>query len=205
MFADLIEEGSWLEAIIENGDSRRSPAPKPDLRRMLVPLGPVAVFAASNFPLAFSTAGGDTASALAGGNTVIVKAHSAHPGTSALIAEAIIKAAKSTDMPDGVFSLLHGSGREVGQSLIQNPLLKAAGFTGSEKAGRILFDMASKISYRANKNPIKKKLTFFEGVHQLEKLEFALAVAQTQGDQEKSLSLRKKIVELGGNVEEPGT
>ena len=144
MFADLIEEGSWLEAVIENGDSKRSPVPKPDLRRMLVPLGPVAVFAASNFPLAFSTAGGDTASALAGGNTVIVKAHSAHPGTSALIAEAIIKAAKSTVMPDGVFSLLHGSGREVGQSLIQNPLLKAAGFTGSEKAGRILFDMASK-------------------------------------------------------------
>ena len=110
---------------------------------MLVPMGPVVVFAASNFPLAFSTAGGDTASALAGGNPVIVKAHSAHPGTSALVGSAIMEAAKKTNMPDGVFSLLHGSGKVVGQSLISHAGVKAAGFTGSQKAGRILFDLAN--------------------------------------------------------------
>ena len=144
MFANFIEEGSWLEASIEIADMDREPIPKPDIRKMLIPMGPVVVFAASNFPLAFSTAGGDTASALAGGNPVIVKAHSAHPGTSALIGSAIIKAAKRTGMPDGVFSLLHGSGKVVGQALINNPGVKAAGFTGSQLAGRILFDLANK-------------------------------------------------------------
>jgi NADP-dependent aldehyde dehydrogenase len=143
MFANLIAEGSWLEASIETADIKRNPIPKPDIRKMLIPMGPVVVFAASNFPLAFSTAGGDTASALAGGNPVIVKAHSAHPGTSALIGSAIMTAAKETGMPDGVFSLLHGSGKVVGQSLINNPGVKAAGFTGSQVAGRILFDLAN--------------------------------------------------------------
>ena len=143
MFANFIEEGSWLEASIEIADMDREPIPKPDIRKMLIPMGPVVVFAASNFPLAFSTAGGDTASALAGGNPVIVKAHSAHPGTSALIGSAIMKAAEITGMPDGVFSLLFGSGKVVGQSLIANPGVKAAGFTGSQVAGRILFDLAN--------------------------------------------------------------
>ena len=143
MFANLIEEGSWLEASVEFADIDREPIPKPDIRKMLVPMGPVVVFSASNFPLAFSTAGGDTASALAGGNPVIVKAHSAHPGTSALIGSAIMKAAEITGMPDGVFSLLYGSGKVVGQSLITNPGIKAAGFTGSQTAGRILFDLAN--------------------------------------------------------------
>lgn len=143
MFADLVAEGSWLEATIDTAQPDRAPVPKPDLRRMVVPMGPVVVFAASNFPLAFSTAGGDTASALAGGNPVIVKAHGAHPGTSALVGEAIIKAAQRTGMPDGVFSLLHGSGQIVGQGLIQHPGVKAAGFTGSEHAGRTLFDLAN--------------------------------------------------------------
>ena len=143
MFADLVAEGSWVEAIIERAQPERKPIPKPDLRRMRVPMGPVVVFAASNFPLAFSTAGGDTVSALAGGNPVIVKAHGAHPGTSALVGEAIVKAAQTTGMPDGVFSLLHGSGEIVGQLLIKHPDVKAAGFTGSEKAGRILFDLAN--------------------------------------------------------------
>ncbi|MBT3739010.1 MAG: aldehyde dehydrogenase family protein, partial [Candidatus Marinimicrobia bacterium] len=96
MFAELVLEGSWLDAIIETADLEREPIPKPDIRRMLVPMGPVVVFAASNFPLAFSTAGGDTASALAGGNPVIVKAHSAHPGTSALVGSAIMEAAQKT-------------------------------------------------------------------------------------------------------------
>ena len=142
MFATLVAEGSWLEAVIDTSQPDRAPVPKPDIRRMLVPIGPVVVFAASNFPLAFSTAGGDTASALAGGNPVIIKAHSAHPGTSALVGSAIVKAAQNTGMPDGVFSLLHGSGKVVGQSLINHPGVKAAGFTGSQTAGRILYDIA---------------------------------------------------------------
>ena len=110
---------------------------------MLMPMGPVAVFAASNFPLAFSTAGGDTASALAGGNPVIVKAHSSHMGTSELVASAIAAAGKRTGMPSGVFSMVFGAGHSVGQALIKHPAVKAAAFTGSESAGRILFDIAS--------------------------------------------------------------
>ena len=143
MFANLVTEGSWLEATIDTSQLDRVPVPKPDIRRMLVPMGPVVVFAASNFPLAFSTAGGDTASALAGGNTVIVKAHGAHPGTSALVGTAILKAGQKTGMPDGVFSLLHGSGKVVGQSLINHPDVKAGGFTGSQTAGRILLNLAN--------------------------------------------------------------
>ena len=118
MFANLVNDGSWVEATIERAMPNRDPIPKPDIRRTLIPLGPVVVFAASNFPLAFSVAGGDTASALAAGNPVIVKAHRSHPGTSALIASAIVNAAKKTGMPDGIFSLLHGEGSIVGQGLI---------------------------------------------------------------------------------------
>lgn len=143
LFASHIREGSWVDAIIDTAQPDRTPIPKVDIRRKLVPLGPVAVFAASNFPLAFSVAGGDTASALAGGNPVIVKAHSGHLGTSELIATAIIRAAKKTDMPDGVFSLLHGSGREVGQALVKHNAIKAVGFTGSYNAGRALFNIAN--------------------------------------------------------------
>lgn len=143
LFADLIEEGSWCEATIDTADPNRYPIPKPDLRRMLVAMGPVVVFAASNFPLAFSTAGGDTASALAGGNPVIVKAHSSHMGTSELVASAIIEAARKTGMPDGVFSMVFGGGRTVGQALVTHPYVKAASFTGSEVAGRILFNIAA--------------------------------------------------------------
>jgi alpha-ketoglutaric semialdehyde dehydrogenase len=143
LFADLIREGSWVEATIDVGDENRQPMPKPDVRKMLVPTGPVVVFAASNFPLAFSTAGGDTASALAAGNPVIVKAHSGHPGTSELVATAIAKAADKTGMPNGVFTLLHGPGSTVGQELVKHPLTKSVGFTGSEKAGRILFNLAA--------------------------------------------------------------
>ena len=103
MFADLVEEGSWVEAVIDNALPDRKPAARPDIRKMLIPVGPVVVFGASNFPLAFSVAGGDTASALAAGCPVIVKAHPAHPGTSALVAEAIKKAAEKHQMPEGVF------------------------------------------------------------------------------------------------------
>ena len=144
MFGELIRNGAWLEASIQTADSNRMPIPKPDLRRMLSPIGPVVVFAASNFPLAFSTAGGDTASALAAGNPVIVKAHSSHLGTSTLIGNAIKTAAKKCSMPDGVFSMFYGSGKIIGQALIKNPCVKAAGFTGSTHAGRLLFDIASK-------------------------------------------------------------
>ncbi|MES1220740.1 MAG: aldehyde dehydrogenase (NADP(+)), partial [Bacteroidota bacterium] len=144
MFAALIKEGSWLDARIETALPDRTPLPKPDIRFMQIGLGPVVVFGASNFPLAFSVAGGDTASALAAGCPVIVKAHSAHPGTSALVGKAIQAAAKKTNMPDGVFSLLFGDGSVVGNQLVKHPEVKAVGFTGSYKAGKSLFDTAVK-------------------------------------------------------------
>jgi 2,5-dioxopentanoate dehydrogenase len=143
MFADLVEEGSWVEARIDTALSDRMPAPKPDIRKMLVPIGPVVVFGAANFPLAYSTAGGDTASALAAGCPVIVKAHPAHPETSALVAEAIQKAMDKTGMPQGVFQHVFGSSFEVGQTLVKHPLIKAVGFTGSLAGGKALFDLAN--------------------------------------------------------------
>jgi NADP-dependent aldehyde dehydrogenase len=144
MFADLVEEGSWVDARIDRALPERKPAPRPDIRRMLVPLGPVAVFGASNFPLAFSVAGCDTVSALAAGCPVIVKAHPAHPGTSEIVARAIRRAALDTGMPDGVFSMVHGASHEVGHVLVAHPLVKAVGFTGSLAGGRALFDVAAK-------------------------------------------------------------
>jgi len=142
LFADHIEEGSWVEARIDPGDPARTP-PRPDLRRMLIPLGPVAVFAASNFPFAFSVAGGDTASALAAGCPVVCKAHPAHPGTAELAARAVYQAARRTGIGAGVFSLLHGWGHEVGLALVRHPRTRAVGFTGSLRAGRALFDAAA--------------------------------------------------------------
>ncbi|SFC70718.1 NADP-dependent aldehyde dehydrogenase [Zunongwangia mangrovi] len=136
-FATMLKEGSWVEAIISN------PEGKPDIRRMQVPFGPVAVFGASNFPFAFSTAGGDTASALASGSPVIVKSHPLHAGTGELVSEAIIKAAKKTGMPDGVFSNLNSKGIEVGEWLVKHPKIKAVGFTGSYKAGTALTKLAA--------------------------------------------------------------
>lgn len=143
MFASLIREGSWVEARIDLAQPDRQPLPKPDIRRMLIPIGPVAVFGASNFPLAFSVAGGDTASALAAGCPVVVKAHPAHPGTSEMVARAIAAAAEKTGMPAGVFSMLHDRGHEVGTALVKHPLTKAVGFTGSLRGGRALFDAAA--------------------------------------------------------------
>lgn len=142
MFAAVIREGSWVEARIDHALPDRKPAPRPDLRRMLIPLGPVGVFGASNFPLAYSVPGGDTASALAAGCPVVVKAHPAHPGTSELAASAIAAAAAATGMPDGVFSLIHGW-EEAGLRLVKHPLLQAVGFTGSLAGGRSLFDAAA--------------------------------------------------------------
>lgn len=143
LFANLVEEGSWVDARIETAQPDRQPLPKVDLRSMQRGLGPVAVFAASNFPLAFSVAGGDTASALAAGCPVIVKAHSSHPGLSEIVAEAIVSAAKATGMPEGVFSMVFGGGRTVGQALVKAEQIKAVGFTGSQAGGRALMDLAA--------------------------------------------------------------
>ncbi len=143
LFAEVVREGSWLEARIDPALPARRP-PRPDLRRMLVPLGPVAVFGASNFPLAFSVAGGDTASALAAGCPVVVKAHPAHPGTSELVASALLAAAARAEMPDGVVSLLHGASTRVGERLVAHPAIRAVAFTGSHRGGRALFDLAAR-------------------------------------------------------------
>jgi len=143
-FAELVQKGSWVEATIDTAIPDRVPIPKPDIRKMLVPLGPVVVFGASNFPLAYSTAGGDTASALAAGCPVVVKSHPMHAGTGELVASAITKAAEKTGMPNGVFSNLNSSGIEVGVKLVQHPDVKAVGFTGSIRGGRALFDLAAK-------------------------------------------------------------
>ncbi|GAA4268360.1 aldehyde dehydrogenase (NADP(+)) [Hyunsoonleella aestuarii] len=142
-FAELVKEGSWVEATIDTAIPDRQPLPKSDIRKMMVPIGPVVVFGASNFPLAYSTAGGDTAAALAAGCPVIVKSHPMHAGTGELVASAIIKAAKETGMPNGVFSNLNSSGIDVGVQLVKHPDVKAVGFTGSIKAGRALYDLAS--------------------------------------------------------------
>ncbi len=144
LFATLLREGSWVDARIDYADSKRIPVPKPDTRQMQRPLGPVGVFGASNFPLAFSVAGGDTASALAAGCPVVVKGHPAHPGTSEMVGRAIIKAAKKCNMPEGIFSLLQGTSIEVGMSIVENPFIKAIGFTGSFKGGKAIFDTANK-------------------------------------------------------------
>jgi len=143
MFAALIREGSWVDARIDRAVPDRKPVPKPDIRRMLIPLGPVAVFGASNFPLAFSVAGGDTASALAAGCPVVVKAHPAHPATSELAARAVAKAAKDSGMPTGVFSMLQSSRNEISLAVVKHRLARAVAFTGSFRAGRALFDAAA--------------------------------------------------------------
>ncbi|QSQ25005.1 aldehyde dehydrogenase (NADP(+)) [Pyxidicoccus parkwayensis] len=142
-FAKLLEEGSWVDARIDHAMPDRRPAPRPDLRSMLRALGPVAVFGASNFPLAFSTAGGDTASALAAGCPVIVKAHPAHPATSERAGEAIRAAVTACGLPEGVFSLLFDAGMDVGRALVKHPAIRAVGFTGSRAGGRALMDLAA--------------------------------------------------------------
>jgi alpha-ketoglutaric semialdehyde dehydrogenase len=143
LFAEVVEDGSWVEARIDTARPDRAPLPKPDVRRMLIPIGPVAVFGASNFPLAFSVAGGDTASALAAGCPVVFKAHPAHPGTSELVGRAVLHAVEAAGLPDGVFSLLHGWSHEVGLALVRHPRTRAVGFTGSLRGGRALFDAAA--------------------------------------------------------------
>lgn len=144
LFAELLREGSWVEAKIDTANPERKPLPKQDIRSMLRAIGPVAVFGASNFPFAFSVAGGDTASALAAGCTVVVKGHPAHPGTSEMVGTAIQRAVRKCNMPAGVFSMLNGTSTEVGQRLVEHPLIKAVGFTGSFQGGKAIFDAAAK-------------------------------------------------------------
>ena len=143
MYAEFIMNNNWKEVTINHALPDRLPTPRPDLRRMNIPIGPVIVFAASNFPLAYSTAGGDSTSALAAGCPVIVKAHESHLGTNALVAEVIMNAAKVTGMPDGVFSSLNGDGLETGKQLVVHPLTAGVGFTGSLTGGRALFDLGN--------------------------------------------------------------
>lgn len=144
LFAELLKEGSWVDARIDTADPDRKPLPKADIRSMLKALGPVGVFGASNFPFAFSVAGGDTASALAAGCTVVVKGHPAHPGTSEMVGLAIQQAVKKCNMPEGTFSMVNGPSVEVGLGIVRHPLIKAIGFTGSFGGGKALFDEAGK-------------------------------------------------------------
>ena len=143
MFAKVLREGDWAGAIIEPALPERQPLPRPDLRARQIAVGPVAVFGASNFPLAFSVAGGDTASALAAGCPVVVKAHPAHPGTSLLAGEAIAEAVAACGLPEGVFSLIQGPGNDIGTALVANPHIKAVGFTGSRAGGLALMAVAA--------------------------------------------------------------
>lgn len=143
MFAELVAEGSWVDARIDHADPQRLP-PKPELRSQREALGPVAVFCASNFPLAFSVAGGDTASAFAAGCPVVVKAHSQHPISAEIAARAIVAAAVACALPEGVFSLLFGPGETLGVALVQHGAILAVGFTGSQTGGRALMDAAAR-------------------------------------------------------------
>jgi alpha-ketoglutaric semialdehyde dehydrogenase len=149
LFASLVEEGSWVNARIDPALPDRQPLPRPDIRSMLLPLGPVAVFGASNFPFAFSTAGGDTASALAAGCPVIVKAHPAHPGASELVAQILTESVAAESLHPGTFTMLYDSGIEIGAAVVQHPKVAAVAFTGSLRAGRALMDLAA-----ARPNPI---------------------------------------------------
>lgn len=142
LFAQVVRDGQWLDARIDSAQAARDPQPRPDVRYQKVPLGPVAVFGASNFPLAFSVAGGDTASALAAGAPVVVKAHSAHPGISELVGQAVNRAASRCGLPGGVFSVLFGSGTTLGAALVRDPNIKAVGFTGSRAGGTALMKLA---------------------------------------------------------------
>lgn len=144
LFAQAVREGSWLGVRIDPALPGRLPLPRPDLRQRRIPVGPVAVFGASNFPLAFSVAGGDTASAFAAGCPVLVKAHSAHPGTSELVGRTIRAAVAACGLPEGVFSMLFGDGNAIGAALVADPRIKAVGFTGSRTGGLALMEVAAR-------------------------------------------------------------
>jgi alpha-ketoglutaric semialdehyde dehydrogenase len=143
LFARIAREGSWQEAVIDTADPNRQPLPKPDIRRVLRPLGPVVVFDASNFPFAFGACGGDTASALAAGNPVIIKAHPGHAGVDELVSRIVLSVLIRLGLPTGLFALLQGTKTEIGTALVTHPATEAVGFTGSQTAGRALFDIAA--------------------------------------------------------------
>ena len=143
LYGETAAKGDWLDARIETAQPDRKPLPKPDHRSMLRPIGPVVVFGASNFPFAYSVAGGDTASAFAAGCPVIVKAHPAHPGAGELVGQLVVEAVRECGLPEGTFSLLYDAGFEIGQALVKHPLVKAVGFTGSLKGGRMLADLGA--------------------------------------------------------------
>ncbi|TDH24158.1 aldehyde dehydrogenase (NADP(+)) [Segetibacter sp. 3557_3] len=187
LFASLLREGSWVEAVIDPALPDRKPLPRPDLRKMLVPVGPVVVFGASNFPFAFSTAGGDTASALASGCTVVIKAHNAHLGTNELVANAIIKAAQNSGMPDGVFSSLIGEGASLGQALAKHPAVKAIGFTGSYRAGMALYKTA--VNDRQVPIPVYAEMSSINPV--------LVLPGKLEADMDKSASLLAGSITLG--------
>jgi 2,5-dioxopentanoate dehydrogenase len=178
LFAGLIREGSWLRATIDTALPDRQPLPRPDLRSMERPLGPVLVFGASNFPLAFSVAGGDTAAALAAGCPVIFKAHASHLGTSDLVGQAIKAAAEKTHMPDGVFSMLYDDGIEIGSLLAKHPDIEAIAFTGSFRGGKALFDVAAQ---RAKPIPVYAEMGSTNPVFVLPK--YAVENAETLAQQ----------------------
>ncbi|MFT4439560.1 aldehyde dehydrogenase (NADP(+)) [Caballeronia sp. 15715] len=156
MFADVVRQGRWRQATIDSADAARKPLPRVDLRMQKISIGPVGVFGASNFPILYSVAGGDTASALAAGCPVIVKAHGSHLGTSELVGRAIQKAVKDSGLHEGVFSLLIGAGNETGESLVDHPLIKAVGFTGSEGGGMALVRRGAQ---RAEPIPVFAEMT----------------------------------------------
>jgi NADP-dependent aldehyde dehydrogenase len=165
-YAEALSNGQAFRKVINEGDPKRTPTPKPDFLKFHLPLGPVVVFGASNFPFAYSVLGGDVASALVAGCSVIVKGHAMHPHTSALSAEIIRNAAEKTEMPEGVFSHLQDAGFEVGTQLVIHPKVKAVGFTGSISGGRALMDLAAKrlepipvYAEMGSVNPIVMELT----------------------------------------------
>jgi len=186
LFADLLREGSYADLRIDSALPDRQPLPRPDLRLRMIGLGPVAVFAASNFPLAFSVAGGDTAAALAAGCPVVLKAHSAHPGTSELVARAVVKAVALCELPVGVFALLTGTGNGIGQGLVAHPAIKAVGFTGSRSGGTALMAVAAA---RAQPIPVYAEMSsinpFFLFPHALaargDQIATAFAASMTMG------------------------
>ncbi len=178
MFARLLADDAWLDVRVDPADPDRRPAPKPEVRSFNRPMGPVAVFGASNFPLAFSVAGGDTASALAAGCPVIAKAHPSHPGTSRLVADVILAAAAATGMPSGVFGLVLEAGFEVGQALVQRPEIKAVGFTGSRAAGEAIMHLAAA---RPTPIPVYAEMSSINPVYVLEGAAAARGAEVAQG------------------------
>lgn len=177
-FARVVRAGEWLDVRVDAALPERQPLPRPDLRQRQIALGPVAVFGASNFPLAFSVAGGDTASALAAGCPVVVKAHSAHPGTSELVGHAVMRAVQQCGLPEGVFSLLYGAGNEVGIGLVSDPRIKAVGFTGSRSGGLALCKAAQA---RPEPIPVYAEMSAINPVFILDAALQARAEALAQG------------------------